>query len=106
MAQPLTYAYPEDNARGRRGDRTGTGGSGTESALALEEEAWMDRAHVVLRREEAIWRGRHGEERRRRMHGAGCDGSGTGQERAAGAGERKPHMSALGRSGLGENAME
>jgi hypothetical protein len=49
------------------------------------------------------WRG---EERRRRMHGAGCDGSGTGQERAAGAGERKPHMSALGRSGLGENATE
>jgi hypothetical protein len=95
----------------------GAGGSGTESVLASEEDARMDQARFTLRREEAIWRGRHGEERRRRsleeeeggacgVRGAGCDGSGVGQERAAGAGESKPHMSTLGGSGLGENATE
>jgi hypothetical protein len=59
----------------------------------------------------------HGEERRRRSieeelgsacdaRGAGSDGSNAGQERATGVGESKPHMSALGGNGLGENAME
>jgi hypothetical protein len=77
----------------------------------------MDRAHVVLRREEAIWRGRHGEERRQRSlkeeaggawvaRGAGSDGSGAGQEWATGASESKPHMSKLGGSRLGENMTE
>jgi hypothetical protein len=77
----------------------------------------MDQTRVTLRREEVIWRGRHGEQRRWRSlkeeaggaydaRGARSNGSGAGQEHAAGAGESKPHMSALGGKGLGENATE
>jgi hypothetical protein len=44
----------------------GAGGSGMESARASEEAARMNQARIALRRDEAIWRPRHGEERRRR----------------------------------------
>jgi hypothetical protein len=91
--------------RKRHGERLIIGGGGTDESGSRHA------------REDAIWRGRHGEERRRRsleeeaggacdVCGARSDGLGAGQERAAGVGESKPHMSALGGSGLGENAAE